>query len=113
MHRQRAYVVGGVQPGAVLVVVSLAVVTLPPRSTPPTVAGCCLVGCSVVRGLPLRSCAVPGVLWHVSVVLGPVLASHVQSPTVAAAGSGSHSWVELSGSRTRKGSSGGMKKGMV
>jgi len=29
------------------------------------------------------------------------------------AGSGSHSGVELSQSRTRKGSSGGMKKGMV
>ena len=41
-------------PGDALVVVCLAVVTLPPRSTAPTVAGCCLVGCSVVRGPPLR-----------------------------------------------------------
>ena len=38
----------GLQPGAALVVVCLAVVTLPPRSTAPTVAGCRLVGCSVV-----------------------------------------------------------------
>ena len=38
---------GGLQPGAALVVVRLAVVTLPPRSTAPAVAGCRLVGCSV------------------------------------------------------------------
>jgi hypothetical protein len=58
---QRPYVGGGLQPGAALVVVHLAVVTLQPRFTAPTVAGCFLVGCSVVRGLPLCSCAVTGV----------------------------------------------------
>jgi hypothetical protein len=55
-----AYVGGGMQPGAALVVVCLAVVTLPPRSTAPTVAGCRLVGCSVVIGLTLCSRAVAG-----------------------------------------------------
>ena len=44
MQRQRAYVVGGLQPGASLVVIRLAVVTFPPRSTAPAVAGCRLVG---------------------------------------------------------------------
>ena len=47
--------------GAALVVVRLAVVTLPPRSTTPAVAGCCLDGCNVVSGLPLCSRAVAGV----------------------------------------------------
>ena len=47
MYRQRAYVGGGLQHGAALVVVCLAVVTLPPRSTAPAVAGCRLVGFSV------------------------------------------------------------------
>ena len=55
MHCQRAHVVGGLQPGAALIVVCLAVVTLPSRSTAPAVSGCRLVGCSVVSGLPLRS----------------------------------------------------------
>ena len=50
--------------------------TLPPRSTAPTVAGCRLVGCSVISEQPLRSRAVAGVSQHVSVCLGPVLASH-------------------------------------
>ena len=68
-----------------LVVVCLAVVTLPPRSTAPTVAGCRLVGCSVVSGLPLRSRAVAGVSLHVCVCLGPVQASHAPSPPAAAA----------------------------
>ncbi len=85
MHRQRAYVGGGLQPGAALVVVCLAVMTLQPRSTAPTVAGCCLVGCSVVSGLPLRSRVVSGVSQHVCVGLGPVLASHAPSSTAAAA----------------------------
>jgi len=40
VHRQRAYVGGELQPGASLVVVRLAVVTLPPRSTAPAVDGC-------------------------------------------------------------------------
>ena len=75
----------GLQPGAALVVVCLAIVTLPPRSTVPTVAGCRLVGCSVVRGRPLRSRAVAGVSLHVCVGLGPVLASHAPSPPAAAA----------------------------
>jgi hypothetical protein len=44
-------------------------VTLPPRSTAPTVAGCRLVGCSVVSGRPLRSRAVAGVSRHVCVCL--------------------------------------------
>jgi hypothetical protein len=79
------YVGGGLQPGAALVVVYLAVVTLPPRSTAPTVAGCRLVGCSVVRGRPLRSRAVAGVSLQVYVCLGPVLASHATSPPAAAA----------------------------
>ena len=48
------------QSGAALVVICLAVVTLPPRSTAPMVAGCRLVGCSVVSGRPLRSRAVSG-----------------------------------------------------
>ncbi len=61
MQSQRAYVGGGLQPGAALVVVCLAVVTLPSSSTAPTVAGCHLVGCSVVSGQPLRSRAVAGV----------------------------------------------------
>ena len=72
--RQRAYVGGGLQPGAALVVVRLAVVTLPPRSTAPAVAGCRLVGCSVVSGRPMRSRAVAGVSQRVRVGLGPVLA---------------------------------------
>ena len=61
MERQRAYVGSGLQPGAALVVVRLAVVTLPPRPTAPALAGCRLVGCSVVSGRPLRSRAVAGV----------------------------------------------------
>jgi hypothetical protein len=106
------------QPVAALVVVCLAVVTLPPRSTSkqplmvrtflkvymelvsyfvsartnkdiiiiaPTVAGCRLVGCSVVSGRPLRSRAVAGVSRHVCVCLGPVLASHATSLPAAAA----------------------------
>jgi hypothetical protein len=60
VQRQRAYVCGGLQPGAALVGVRLAVVTLPPRSTAPAVAGCRLVACKVVSGRPLRSRAV---LW--------------------------------------------------
>ncbi len=83
MHRQRAYVGGGMQPGAALVVVRLAVVTL--RSTAPTVAGCCLVGCSVVSGRLLRSRAVAGVSRHVCVGLGPVLATHAPSSPAGAA----------------------------
>ena len=93
------------QPGAALVVVCLVVVTLPPRSTAPAVAGCRLVSCSVVSGLPLRSRAVAGGSQHVCVCLGPVLASHAPSPPAAAAaawrGSSSHSGVELW--RSRKG----------
>jgi hypothetical protein len=85
VHRQRAYVGGGLQPGAALVVVCLAVVTLPPRSTTPAVAGCRLVGCSVVSGLPLHSRAVAGVSQRVCVGLKPVLASHAPSPPDAAA----------------------------
>ncbi len=61
----------GLQPGAALVVVCLAVVTLPPRSTAPAVAGGCrLVGCSVVSRRPLRSRAVAGVWRRVCVGLG-------------------------------------------
>ena len=70
MQRQRVYVGGELQPGAALVVVCLAVVTLPTSSTEPAVAGCCLVGYSVVRGLPLRSRDVVGVSQSVRVVLG-------------------------------------------
>jgi hypothetical protein len=76
---------GVFQPGTALVVVCLAIVTLPPLSTAPTVAGCRLVGCSVVSGLSLRSRAVAGVSLHVCVCLGPVLASHAPSPPAAAA----------------------------
>ncbi len=68
-----------------LVVVCLAVVTLPPRSTAPTVFGCRLVCCSVVSGRPLRSRAVAEVSRHVCVGLGPVLASHDPSLPAAAA----------------------------
>jgi hypothetical protein len=55
VHCQRVYVGGGLQPGAALVVVCLAVVTLQPRSAAPTVAGCHLVGCSVDSGHQLES----------------------------------------------------------
>ena len=85
MHHQRAYVGGGLEPGAAYLVVRLAVVTLPPRSTAPVVAGCRLVGCSVVRGRPLRSRAVAGVSQRVRVGLGPVLASRAAPPPAAAA----------------------------
>jgi len=84
VHQHSVYVDGGLHPGSALVVVCLAVVTLPPRSTSPTVAGCCLVGCSVVSRLPLRSRPVSGVLQHVCVCLGPVLASHAPSLPAAA-----------------------------
>jgi len=87
---------GGLQPGAALVVVCLAIVTLQPRSMVPAVTGCrCLaivtlqprsmvpavtgcrlVVCSVVIGRTLRSRAMAGVSLHVCVGLGPVLASH-------------------------------------
>ena len=60
------------QPVAVLVVVRRAIVTLPPRSTAPAVAGCRLVGCSVVSELPLRSCAVAVVSQRVRVGPCPV-----------------------------------------
>jgi hypothetical protein len=73
VQRRRAYVGGGLQPGAALVVVRLAVVTLPPRSTAPAVVGCRLVGCSVVSRRPLRSRAESQ---RVCVGPGPVLASH-------------------------------------
>ncbi len=86
MQRQRAYVGGGLQPGAALVVVRLAVVTLQPRSTAPAVDGCRLVGCSVVSGRPLRSRAVARVSQRVRVGLGPVLDSRVPSPPATAAG---------------------------
>jgi hypothetical protein len=82
-QRHRAYVVCGLQPGAALVVVRLAVVTLPPCSTAPAVAGCRLVGCSVVSGRPLRSRSVAGVLQYVNVCLGPVLVSRAPSPPAA------------------------------
>jgi len=116
VQRQRAYVGGW--PGTVLIVVCLAVMTLPPRSTAPTVAGCRLVvGCSVVSGRPLRSRAVAGVSLTVGVGLGSILASHAPSPPAAAAaawrGRGRVPGVELWRSRTRKGSSGGRKKGVV
>ena len=55
MHRQRAYVGGGLCPGTALVFVCLAVVPLPPRSNALMMIGCCLVGgceggCPVVGG---------------------------------------------------------------
>ncbi len=43
MHLQCVYVVWGLKPGAALVVVCLAIVTLPPISTEPAMAGCSLV----------------------------------------------------------------------
>ena len=49
------------------------------------VAGCRLVGCSVVSGRPLRSLAVAGVSQRVRVGLGPVLASRAPSTPAAAA----------------------------
>ena len=42
-HKLIITLCSGLQPGAALVVVCLAVVTLPPRSTAPTVAGCLVV----------------------------------------------------------------------
>jgi hypothetical protein len=81
----------GLQPGAALVVVCLAVVTLP-------VAGCRLVGCGVVSGRPLRSRAVVGMSQHVGVCLWPVLASHVPSPPAAAAADWrGQGWVPMEG----------------
>ena len=68
MHCQRADVGGGLQPGAALVMVLLAVVTLPPRSTAPAVAGCRLVGCSVISRQPLHSHSVTGVSQRVLIV---------------------------------------------
>jgi hypothetical protein len=59
-------------------------VTLPPSSDAPAVAGCRLVGCSVVSGRPLRSRAVAGVSQRVRVGLGPVLTSRAPSPPAAA-----------------------------
>ena len=76
-------VVSGLQPGAALVVIHLAVVTVPPRSTAPAVSGCRLVVCSVLSRLPLRSSVVTGVLKHVCIGLGPVLASRAPSPSAA------------------------------
>jgi hypothetical protein len=84
LQKQQIYVVGELQPGAALVVVSLAVVTLPPSSTAPAVAGCSLVDCCVISRLPLHSRAVSGVLHRVRVGLGPVLASSAPSPPAAA-----------------------------
>ncbi len=78
MQLHRAYVGGVLQPGTALVIVCFADVTLPSRSTTPTVAGCRLVGCSVVSRLSLRSRVVAGVLLHVCVCLGPVLSSHAE-----------------------------------
>ncbi len=85
MHRQCAYVGGGLQPGAALAVVRIAVVTLPSCSTVPAVAGCRLVDCSVVSGRPLRNYAVAGVSQRVRVGLGLVLASRAPSPPAAIA----------------------------
>ena len=85
MEHQRAFVGGWLQSGSALVVICLDVVTLPPSSTTPTVAGCRLVGCSVVSGRPLSSRAVTGVSLHVCVGLGPALASHAPSLPAAAA----------------------------
>jgi hypothetical protein len=104
------------QPGTALVVVCLAVVTLPTRSTSPTVAGCRLVGCSVVSGLPLR-CG-RGVTARLCL---PGARSGLPCPVpacccrcrLARAGLGSHCGVELWLSRIGKGSSGGRKKGGV
>ena len=73
----------GLQPGAALVVVQLAVMILPTSSSTPAVAGCCLVGCSVVNGLTLCSHDVYGVSHHVLIGLGPVLESSAQSQSVA------------------------------
>jgi hypothetical protein len=70
------------QSGAALVVVRLAVVTLPHQRW---LAGCRLVGCSVVSGRPLRSLAVAGVSQRVRVGLAPLLASRAPSPPAAAA----------------------------
>jgi hypothetical protein len=84
VQRQRAYVGGGLQPEAAFVVVCLAVVTLQPRSTAPVVAGCRFVGCSVVSGRPLRSCAASGVSQRFLVGLGPVLASRAPPAADAA-----------------------------
>jgi hypothetical protein len=140
VHRQRAYVGGWLQSGAALVVICLAVVTLPPRSTAQTVAGCHLVGCSVISRLPLRSRAVAGVMMIVLLLFlqkqnlvtddddrplarlcRPGARSGLPCPVpaccclgcLARAGSGSHSRVELCLSRTGKGSLGGRNKGVV
>jgi hypothetical protein len=49
------------------------------------VAGCRLVGCSVISGRPLRSLPLAGVSQRISVCLGPVLASRAPSPPAATA----------------------------
>jgi hypothetical protein len=116
-----AYVCGlGLQPGAALIVVRLAIVTLPPRSTTPSVAGCRLVGCIVISRGPLRSRAVAGVFQCFSVGLGPVLQCPVPAcdshGRLTGAGSGSHYGVEFGRSRTGLGLVGvfgGRKKGVV
>jgi hypothetical protein len=97
---------GGLQPGAALVaVVCLAVVTLQPLSAKLTVAGCCLVDCSVVSGLPLHNHNVSGVL---QCQHQPGARSGLPCPVSACgsrgsltgSGSGSHCGVEFGRSRT-------------
>jgi hypothetical protein len=106
VHCQRAYVGWGVQPGAALVVVCLAIVTLQPCSTAPAVAGCRLVGCSTVSGQTLLSLAMTRVLHHVHFSLGARSGLPCPVPVcgrrgrLAGAGSGSHCGVEFGLIRT-------------
>ncbi len=85
--------VWGLQPGAALIVVRLAVVTLLSLSTAPEVAGCRLVGCSVVSRRSLRSLAVSGVS-HAAFPRLPGARCGLPCPVrhghLAGAGSGSH-----------------------
>jgi hypothetical protein len=82
-----------------LVVARLAVVTLQPQSTEPSVAGCRLVGCSVISRGPLHSLYVAASLHQ------PGARSGLQCPVPACcrltgAGLGSHYGVEFGQSRT-------------
>jgi hypothetical protein len=107
VQRQRAYVGGGLQPGAALVVVRLAVVTLPPRSTAPAVAGCRFVSWLLCRqrtaSTQSRCCG--GVAarprWHGarSGLRCPVPVCGRRGRLLGA-GSGSHCGVEFGRSRT-------------
>ncbi len=111
-------VCGSFLPGAALVVVCLAVVTLPPRyrtnggrlsvvvSLAVVLSADGLYAVALWRGCRSASASAWGPFW-------PPMPRPRCSGRLARAGSGSHSGVKLWRSRTGKGSSGGRKKGVV